>query len=130
MAKGYRALRQILKSKKKFKKIPIKRFNKAAEGAPQVRGIVTEKFTVEARQPNSARRKCVRVRIIKNNKVVIAFCPGDQAIKNINQHDIVLLAGAGGRLGRSRGDCCGVSYKVLKVVNISLRELVQKKKTR
>ena len=31
------------------------------EGAPQARGIVLEKIGVEAKQPNSAIRKCVRV---------------------------------------------------------------------
>ena len=36
------------------------------EGAPQARGIVLEKVGVEAKQPNSAIRKCVRVQLIKN----------------------------------------------------------------
>ena len=31
------------------------------EGAPQARGIVLEKVGIEAKQPNSAIRKCVRV---------------------------------------------------------------------
>ena len=35
-------------------------------GAPQGRGIVLEKVGVEAKQPNSAVRKCVRVQLIKN----------------------------------------------------------------
>ena len=33
------------------------------EGAPQARGIVLEKIGVEAKQPNSAIRKCVRVQL-------------------------------------------------------------------
>ena len=33
------------------------------EGAPQARGIVLEKVGIESKQPNSAVRKCVRVRI-------------------------------------------------------------------
>ena len=130
MARGYGALRQMLRKRRRFKHMPIRRFNKAAEGAPFVRGIVIEKITVEARQPSSGQRKCVRVRLIKNHRVVMAFCPGDQSIKHVNEHDTVLLAGAGGRLGRSRGDCCGVSYKVLKVANVSLSELTAGKKTR
>ena len=38
------------------------------EGAPQARGIVIEKVGIEAKQPNSAIRKCVRVQLIKNGK--------------------------------------------------------------
>ena len=37
-------------------------------GAPQGRGIVLEKVGVEAKQPNSAVRKCVRVQLIKNGR--------------------------------------------------------------
>lgn len=34
-----------------------------------------EKVGVEAKQPNSAIRKCVRVQLIKNGKKVTAFVP-------------------------------------------------------
>ena len=111
MARWYGALRHMLSKHRKFRHKAIRRFNKAAEGAPFVRGIITEKITVEARQSSSGQRKCVKVKLIKNNKIVMAFCHGDQLIQHINEHDTVLLAGAGGRLGRSRGDCCGVSYR-------------------
>ena len=47
------------------------------EGSPQARGIVIEKVGVEAKQPNSAIRKCVRVQLIKNGKQVTAFVAGD-----------------------------------------------------
>jgi len=49
------------------------------EGAPQARGIVLEKVGVEAKQPNSAIRKCVRVQLIKNGRQVTAFAVGDGA---------------------------------------------------
>ena len=130
MAKGSNALRYILKRNRKFKKAKVRRFNKSAAGCPMVRGIVVEKVVVGARQPNSADRKCTRVRLVKNGKTVTAFAPGDGAIAQISEHDTVLLAGAGGRLGRSRGDCCGVSFKILKVNGLSLRELVEKKAVR
>jgi small subunit ribosomal protein S12 len=44
------------------------------EGAPMGRGIVLEKVPVEAKQPNSAIRKCVRVQLIKNGRQLTAFC--------------------------------------------------------
>ena len=34
------------------------------QGAPQAKGIVVEKVGVEAKQPNSGIRKCVRVQLI------------------------------------------------------------------
>ena len=41
------------------------------------KGIVLEKVGVEAKQPNSAIRKCVRVQLIKNGKKIAAFVPRD-----------------------------------------------------
>lgn len=98
------------------------------EGSPQARGIVIEKVGIEAKQPNSAIRKCVKVQLIKNGRVVTAFAPGNGAINFIDEHDEVVIEGIGGRLGRSKGDIPGVRYKVIKVNGISLLELVCGKK--
>ena len=38
------------------------------EGSAQARGIVLEKVGIEAKQPNSAIRKCVKVQLIKNGR--------------------------------------------------------------
>lgn len=43
------------------------------QGSSHAKGIVLEKVGVEAKQPNSAIRKCVRVQLIKNGKKVTAF---------------------------------------------------------
>ena len=94
------------------------------EGAPQARGIVLEKIGVEAKQPNSAIRKCVRVQLIKNGRQVSAFAVGDGAINFIDEHDEVEIEGIGGRLGRSMGDIPGVRYVVTKVNNVCLHEMV------
>ena len=98
------------------------------EGSPQARGIVIEKVGIEAKQPNSAIRKCVKVQLIKNGRVVTAFAPGNGAINFIDEHDEVVIEGIGGRLGRSKGDIPGVRYKVIKVNGISLKELVRGRK--
>ncbi|MFB6104195.1 MAG: 30S ribosomal protein S12 [Halobacteriaceae archaeon] len=95
------------------------------EGAPQARGIVLEKVGIEAKQPNSAIRKCVRVQLIKNGKQVTAFCPGEAAISFIDEHDEVTIAGIGGAKGRAMGDLHSVNYKVEKVNGVSLIELVR-----
>ncbi|MHA1722742.1 MAG: 30S ribosomal protein S12, partial [Candidatus Baldrarchaeia archaeon] len=98
------------------------------EGAPQARGIVLEKVGIEARQPHSAIRKCVRVQLIKNGKQVTAFVPGDGGLLFIEEHDEVIIEGIGGRKGRSYGDLPGVRWKVIKVNGVSLKALLEGKK--
>lgn len=93
-------------------------------GAPQGRGIVLEKVGIEAKQPNSAIRKCVRIQIIKNGRQATAFCPGDGAINFIDEHDEVTVERIGGRMGGAMGDIPGVRFKVIAVNNVSLREMV------
>ena len=92
------------------------------------RGIVLEKVGIEAKQPNSAIRKCVRVQLIKNGKQVTAFCPGNHAISFIDEHDEVLIEKIGGRMGGSYGDIPGVRFKVSAVNNVSLSEMVRGRK--
>ncbi|MDN5310769.1 MAG: small subunit ribosomal protein [Methanolobus sp.] len=92
--------------------------------APQGRGIVLEKVGVEAKQPNSAIRKCVRIQLIKNGRQVSAFCPGDGAINFIDEHDEVTVERIGGRMGGAMGDIPGVRFKVIAVNNVSLKEMV------
>ena len=98
------------------------------EGAPMARGIVLEKVGVEARQPNAAVRKCVRVQLVKNGKVVTAFVPYDGGLNYIDEHDEVIIVGIGGSKGRSLGDLPGVRYKVIMVNGVSLLELIKGKK--
>ncbi len=95
------------------------------EGAWQARGIVLEKVQFEAKQPNSAMRKCVRVQLIKNGRQVTAFCPGDGASKLIDEHDEVIVECIGGRKGRSYGDIPGVRWRVIKVNDQSLDALLK-----
>jgi small subunit ribosomal protein S12 len=98
------------------------------EGSAQAKGVVLEKVGIEAKQPNSAIRKCVKVQLIKNSRQITAFAVGDGAINFIDEHDEVLVEGIGGRMGRSYGDIPGVRFKVIKVNNVSLNELVKGRK--
>ncbi|MCG7849826.1 MAG: 30S ribosomal protein S12 [ANME-2 cluster archaeon] len=97
-------------------------------GAPMGRGIVLEKVGVEAKQPNSAIRKCVRIQLIKNGRQVTAFCPGDGAISFIDEHDEVTVERIGGRMGGAMGDIPGVRFKVTAVNNVPLRQMVINRK--
>ncbi len=112
---------RMLQLKKKFDPL---------EGAPMARGIVLEKVGIESRQPNSAVRKCVRVQLVKNGRVVTAFVPGDGGVNFVDEHDEVVIAGIGGTLGRSMGDLPGVRYKVIMVNGVSLDALYKGKKTK
>ncbi|MHA1452986.1 MAG: 30S ribosomal protein S12 [Promethearchaeota archaeon] len=96
--------------------------------APAAEGIVLEKVGRESKQPNSAIRKCVRVQLRKNGKVITAFLPGDGALTYIEEHDSVVIEGIGGAKGRAVGDLPGVRWKVIKVNGVSLRELIYKRK--
>ncbi|MFP4190104.1 MAG: 30S ribosomal protein S12 [Candidatus Woesearchaeota archaeon] len=93
------------------------------EGSAQARGIVLEKVQLEAKQPNSAMRKCVRVQLIKNGKQITAFMPGEGATKLIDEHDEVIVERIGGKMGRAKGDIGGVRWHVLKVNDQSLNAL-------
>jgi len=97
------------------------------EGASQAKGIVLEKRQIEAKQPNSAMRKCCRVQLIKNGKQVTAFMPGDGAQKLIDEHDEVIIESIGGRKGGPVGDLSGIRWQVIKVNDQSLLALRQKK---
>ena len=89
-------------------------------GSSQAKAIVLEKVQLEAKQPNSAMRKCARVQLTKNGKQVTAFCPGDGATKLIDEHDEVIIGRIGGKMGRAKGDIPGVRWQVIKVNSQSL----------
>jgi small subunit ribosomal protein S12 len=96
-------------------------------GAAQAKGIVLEKVQLEAKQPNSAMRKCCRVQLVKNGKQVTAFMPGDGAQKLVDEHDEVMIEAIGGTQGKSKGDIPGVRWKVIKVNDQSLDALLRGK---
>lgn len=97
------------------------------QGASHAKGIVVEKVGVEAKQPNSAIRKCVRVQLIKNGKKVTAFVPKDGCLNFIEENDEVLVSGFG-RKGKAVGDIPGVRFKIVKVSGVSLLALAKGKK--
>jgi len=129
---GLMNARNLIKRRRKFRwkdrKYKVKTLNldvKAdpLEGSSQAKGIVIEKVQKEAKQPNSAMRKCCRVQLTKNSKQVTAFIPGNLAQKFIDEHDEVIIERIGGKQGRSKGDIPGVRFQVLKVNDQPLRLL-------
>jgi small subunit ribosomal protein S12 len=137
LARGLNTARKLKKTRQRFrwndryyKKqiLHLKAKSDPLEGAAQAKGIVLEKVGIEAKQPNSAIRKCVKVQLIKNGRQITAFAVGEGAINYIDEHDEVLVEGIGGRMGRSYGDLPGVRFKVIKVNNVSLEEMVRGRK--
>nr|QWE91251.1 40S ribosomal protein S23 [Placidida sp.] len=96
-------------------------------GSSMAKGIVVEKIGIEAKQPNSAIRKCVRVQLIKNSKKITAFVPNDGCLNFVDENDEVLVSGFG-RSGHAVGDIPGVRFKVVKVAGVSLLALFKGKK--
>jgi len=112
----------------KRRTLHLKEKSDPLEGSAQAKGVVLEKVGIEAKQPNSAIRKCIKIQLIKNGRQITAFAVGDGAINFIDEHDEVLVEGIGGRMGRSYGDIPGVRFKVIQVNNVSLNELVKGRK--
>ncbi len=131
--RGMFAARKLVQKRKKMRwssidykrrvlKLDVK--SDPLEGAPMARGIVLEKVGRESKQPNSAIRKCVRLQLIKNGKVITAFLPGDGALNVVDEHDEVIVEGIGGSEGGAMGDIPGIRWKVVTVNGVSLKELI------
>nr|CAD1817572.1 unnamed protein product [Ananas comosus var. bracteatus] len=103
-------------------------WKKPFAGSSHAKGIVLEKCGgIEAKQPNSAIRKCARVQLVKNGKKIAAFVPNDGCLNYIEENDEVLIAGFG-RKGHAVGDIPGVRFKVVKVSGVSLLALFKGKR--
>jgi small subunit ribosomal protein S12 len=111
----------------KRRALRLKERSDPLEGVSQAKGIVIEKRQLEAKQPNSAMRKCCVVQLIKNGRQVTAFMPKDGAQKMIDEHDEVIIECIGGKKGRAKGDIPGVRWQVIKVNGQSLDALLKKK---
>jgi small subunit ribosomal protein S12 len=131
-SRGLRAGKKLVKRRKQSRLSDDKFIKKTKglwikadplEGVHQAKGIVLEKVELEAKQPNSAMRKCVRVQLIKNGKQITAFAPGDGAIKLIDEHDEVLVERIGGTKGRAKGDIPCVKWQCIKVNDQSIEAL-------
>jgi small subunit ribosomal protein S12 len=86
-------------------KKPNKSKAPALEGNPQLRGTVIRVYVVNPKKPNSAERKCCRVRL-SNGLEVSAYITGNR--HSIGEHSVVLIRG-----GKAK-DLPGVKYKVIR----------------
>jgi len=135
-ANGLNAGNKLLKRRLKYRWYDKMKYKKSMkimekfdplEGAAQGKAIVLEKVQREAKQPNSAMRKCARVQLIKNGKQITVFLPGDGAQKMVDEHDEVIVERIGGKMGRTKGDLPGIRWQVIKVNDQSLDALLHGK---
>ncbi|KAF8091274.1 hypothetical protein N665_0450s0032 [Sinapis alba] len=93
-------------SDKSYKKSHLgNEWNKPLAGSSHAKGIVLELIGMEAKQPNSAIRKCARVQLVKN---------GCLNLIEPNGHAV--------------GAIPGVRYKIVKFSGVSLSALYKGKK--
>ena len=135
-SRGLKSGKKLKERRKKFRwkdplykrrVLKLKQKSDPLGGASQAKGIVLEKTQIEAKQPHSGMRKCVRVQLVKTGRQVTAFCPGDGATKMIDEHDEVMIECIGGNKGRAKGDIPGVRWHVIKVNDQSLQALLSGK---
>ncbi|XP_070578428.1 small ribosomal subunit protein uS12m-like [Ptychodera flava] len=88
-----------------FKKKENPHAKHAMDKRPQLRGVVLKTLIRKPKKPNSANRKCAKVRL-SNGKEVIAFIPGEG--HNLQEHNIVLVEG-----GRTQ-DLPGVKHTIIR----------------
>ncbi|XP_068605307.1 small ribosomal subunit protein uS12m [Brachionichthys hirsutus] len=74
-------------------------------GQPQLKAVVLKTMIRKPKKPNSANRKCARVRL-SNGKEAVVFIPGEG--HNLQEHSVVLVES-----GRTR-DLPGVKLKVIR----------------
>lgn len=75
------------------------------DSRPQMKGIVLKVLVKKPKKPNSANRKCVRVRL-SNGSEVTAYIPNEG--HNLQEHNAVLVRG-----GRTK-DVPGLRHKVIR----------------
>jgi small subunit ribosomal protein S12 len=123
-----RKRQRLLKKWWKRKKFKLKAKYDPVGTVPMAKGLVLQKIAVEQKQPHSGMLKGVKVQLIKNHKIVGAFCPGDGTINFIDEHDEVTICGLGGSQRGQMGCIPGWKYKVIMVNGTDLEQIRTGKK--
>ncbi|NXS08309.1 RT12 protein, partial [Neodrepanis coruscans] len=82
------------------------------QGRPQLKGVVLRNLIRKPKKPNSANRRCVRVRL-STGREVVAFVPGEG--HNLQEHNVggrpQDLPGVNLTVVRGKYDCAHVQKK-------------------
>lgn len=107
-------LTQMSKNHNRWRKQKVKRKPGFTEGRPQLRGVVLKTLAKKPKKPNSALRKCVRIKL-STGREATAYIPGEG--HNLQEHSIVLVEG--GRVQDTPGvklKCCRGKYDLAHVI--------------
>lgn len=122
--KGQNCALKLLKNRKYY----LKRYKSPFKHKYHMaRGTAIKFVEREAKQPNSALRKCVVVELAKTKQQVVAFIPLCGTRAKMKVHDEVLIQSIGGSKCRSKGDIAGVSYKVIKINKVCVKRMFMNK---
>ncbi|ODV81381.1 ribosomal protein S12 [Suhomyces tanzawaensis NRRL Y-17324] len=105
--KRYATLNQVKYGKQGQPRKPYSSKAPDLENAPFRKGVVLRVMILKPKKPNSALRKCCRVRLTNGN-VISALIPGEG--HNLQEHHLVLVRG-----GRVQ-DIPGVKYHLVRGV--------------
>ncbi|XP_039257160.1 small ribosomal subunit protein uS12-like [Styela clava] len=94
-----------MKTGKMLDIIAKKKKKSRMDGKPQIKGVVLRLLIKKPKKPNSANRKCCKVRL-STGKEIIAYIPGEG--HNLQENNVVLIEGKG------RKDLVGVHHKVIR----------------
>lgn len=103
--KSYATLNQVKKGKQGEPRKPYMSKSPHLDTNPFKKGVVLRVMIVKPKKPNSAQRKCCRVRL-SNGNVVSCLIPGEG--HNLQEHHVVLVRG-----GRVQ-DLPGVKYRLVR----------------
>ncbi|XP_056449008.1 28S ribosomal protein S12, mitochondrial-like [Gadus chalcogrammus] len=100
-----RAMATLNQMHRKGKPSPPPKTLGATFGRPQLKAVILKTMIRKPKKPNSANRKCARVRL-SNGKEAVVFIPGEG--HNLQEHNVVLVQG-----GRTQ-DLPGVKLTVVR----------------
>ncbi|CAL8354183.1 unnamed protein product [Arctogadus glacialis] len=100
-----RAMATLNQMHRKGKPSPPPKTLGATFGKPQLKAVILKTMIRKPKKPNSANRKCARVRL-SNGKEAVVFIPGEG--HNLQEHNVVLVQG-----GRTQ-DLPGVKLTVVR----------------
>jgi len=108
-----RKMDQALMNNNGFMKKKPKRISKMF-GRPQIRGVVTRLFVKKPMKPNSANRKCAKVRL-SNGKTIVAHIPGEGHTLQEHCNDISLVFANSGERSQKKK----LFIKILRLLDFS-----------
>ena len=115
---------KLQKIRKKYKKTKRSPFLKTPHTQ---NALVLDISYIEAKQPNSAKRKIAKVQLVKSKKIIKTYIPYSNTNSLLKPHDNITIRSIGGSLKRAKGDLYGLNTEIIKVNGVCIKQLYYKK---